>query len=88
MITAPKGNTAPPADLAPRPHRARRHEPTVLLPHREILAALTTLAARKSLGWTQEALAKRLGVSTREVSRWECGEREAPPYLADAIERD
>ena len=46
----------------------------------DILAALT------SLGISQATVAKRLGVSRRTVTRWVSGEREAPPYLADAIE--
>ncbi|TDV56437.1 helix-turn-helix transcriptional regulator [Actinophytocola oryzae] len=36
---------------------------------------------RKTLGFTQERLAAKLGVDRTTVQRWESGEREAQPWL-------
>lgn len=43
-------------------------------------------AIRKSLGLSQSALAERLRVDPRTVRRWECAEREIPPYLDLAVQ--
>jgi DNA-binding transcriptional regulator YiaG len=41
--------------------------------------------ARDSLGLSQANLAKILGVSTRQVQRWEAGDQAPPNYLVLAL---
>jgi DNA (cytosine-5)-methyltransferase 1 len=47
----------------------------------EVRELLTTLRAR----YNQREISEALGVSTRTLRRWELGETDPPPYLADAI---
>ncbi len=47
----------------------------------DVYELLTTLRGR----YNQTELADALGVATRTLRRWEVGETEPPPYLADAI---
>lgn len=47
----------------------------------DAIKLLTTLRGR----YNQRELATALGVATRTLRRWEVGETEPPPYLADAI---
>ncbi|WP_287597534.1 DNA (cytosine-5-)-methyltransferase [Thermomonas sp.] len=47
----------------------------------DVRELLTTLRGR----YNQTELADALGVATRTLRRWEVGETEPPPYLADAI---
>jgi DNA (cytosine-5)-methyltransferase 1 len=47
----------------------------------DAIQLLTTLRGR----YNQRELAQALGVATRTLRRWEIGETEPPPYLADAI---
>lgn len=42
---------------------------------------------REALGLSQEALAQLLGVSTRTVSRWECGTSELHPLAVKELRR-
>lgn len=42
---------------------------------------LSLKAARVENGYTQEALAEKLGVSKRTVASWEKGEVEIKPYM-------
>ena len=42
---------------------------------------------RKALGLSQEALARRFGVSVMTVHRWESGENAPSPVLRDVIKR-
>lgn len=48
---------------------------------KDAIELLTTLRGR----YNQRELAEALGVATRTLRRWEIGETEPPPYLADAI---
>ena len=43
--------------------------------------------ARRALGMTQDALARRLKVSTRQVGRWEAGVQQPVGLYADRVER-
>lgn len=47
----------------------------------DVVQLLISLRGR----YNQRELAEALGVATRTVRRWEIGETEPPPYLADAI---
>jgi DNA (cytosine-5)-methyltransferase 1 len=47
----------------------------------DAIRLLTALRGR----YSQRELAEALGVATRTLRRWEIGETEPPPYLADAI---
>lgn len=47
----------------------------------DAIQLLTSLRGR----YNQRELAEALGVATRTLRRWEVGETEPPPYLADAI---
>jgi transcriptional regulator with XRE-family HTH domain len=43
--------------------------------------------SRKKLGYTQDGLAKKLGVSANTVARWERDEMAIPPYLELALKQ-
>ena len=42
-------------------------------------------AKRTELGYTQEELARKLGVAANTVARWERGEGAIPPFLELAL---
>lgn len=42
---------------------------------------------RERLGWTQQQLADKLGVSLRAVQYWEKGDRRPPTYLRNVLVR-
>ena len=44
-------------------------------------------AIRKASGLTQAAFADRYGIPKRTVENWEGGQREAPSYVLDLLER-
>jgi putative transcriptional regulator len=46
---------------------------------------LSLKAARVERGYTQEALAQKLGVSKRTIIKWENGESEVKPYAIYAM---
>lgn len=83
--------------LAPAPSVAPRHEnqpgstfaaprvPAEAPPH--VQAAQAFAAARRSLGWSQDRVAIRLGVVRRTVMRWESGETDVPGWAIVALER-
>jgi hypothetical protein len=49
----------------------------------DVRKLLTTLRGR----YNQRELAEALGITTRTLRRWEIGETEPPPYLADVIQQ-
>lgn len=51
------------------------------------MTAAEIRAAREALGWSQERLARALGVSLSTVWRWERGKMPAPAMLRLALER-
>lgn len=44
-------------------------------------------AIRKASGLTQAAFAERYGIPKRTIENWEGGQREAPAYVLDLLER-
>lgn len=42
-------------------------------------------AWRTKKSWSQETLARKLGVSTQTVYRWEAGTRKVHPFLPDKL---
>lgn len=44
-------------------------------------------AIRKTSGLTQAAFAERYGIPKRTIENWEGGQREAPAYVLDLLER-
>lgn len=46
---------------------------------------LSIKAARVNNGYTQEALAEKLGVATRTYIKWENGEVELKPYVVYSL---
>lgn len=44
-------------------------------------------AIRKASGLTQAAFADRYGIPKRTIENWEGGQRDAPSYVLDLLER-
>lgn len=44
-------------------------------------------AIRKASGLTQAAFAERYGIPKRTIENWEGGQRDAPTYVLDLLER-
>lgn len=44
-------------------------------------------AIRKASGLTQAAFAEKYGIPKRTIENWECGQRDAPTYVLDLLER-
>lgn len=44
-------------------------------------------AIRKASGLTQAAFAEKYGIPKRTIENWEGGQREAPSYVLDLLER-